>query len=133
VNVHLKTAQVTGRIYHLVADDEYRVNFRLNRNWPGGGDHQALPGAHSDVGGGYRDPGDAAPFSGIARRQRTPAPWPRPIRPPSTVPTAPGANSAAEAVFVDEGWLNADETEGGIMRQMSPITETSCRAGCMAG
>lgn len=52
VNVHLKTAQVTGQIYHLVASEEYRLNFRLNRNWEGGGDYDFVPGAHSDVGGG---------------------------------------------------------------------------------
>ena len=134
VNVHLKTAQVTGRIYHLVADDEYRVNFRLNRNWPGGGDHQVLPGAHSDVGGGYRDPGDAAPFSGIARRQRdTRALAEADQAAKHRADTAPGANSAAEAIFVDEGWLNPNETEGGIIRQMSAITETFVPGGMRGG
>ena len=134
VNVHLKTAQVTGRIYHLVANDEYRVNFRLNRNWPGGGDHQVLPGAHSDVGGGYRDPGDAAPFSGISRRSwasRAQAEADQDAR--RRADLAPGAHRDAEAVFVNEGWLNADETEGGIMRQMSPIRQGLMPGGMRGG
>ncbi|MBA4490649.1 DUF2235 domain-containing protein [Paracoccus sp. S1E-3] len=134
VNVHLKTAQVTGQIYHLVADDEYRVNFRLNRNWPGGGDHHVLPGAHSDVGGGYRDPGDAAPISGVTRRQRaTRAQAEADQAAKRRADAAPDANRAAEAVFVQEGWLNANETEGGIMRQMSPIRETVVPGGMRGG
>ncbi|NHF74317.1 T6SS phospholipase effector Tle1-like catalytic domain-containing protein [Paracoccus xiamenensis] len=134
VNVHLKTAQVTGRIYHLVADDEYRVNFRLNRNWPGGGDHQLLPGAHSDVGGGYRDPGDAAQFSGVSRRSwasRALAEADQAAK--RRADMAPGAHRDAEAVFVAEGWLNANETEGGIMRQMTPIREGLAPAGMRGG
>jgi hypothetical protein len=57
VNVHLSTAQAT-RIYHLTAANEYRQNFRLNMNTPGGGSSRSMPGAHSDVGGGYRANGD---------------------------------------------------------------------------
>lgn len=41
------------RVVHLVARDEYRANFALRRVKP---DHPeiVLPGAHSDIGGGYR-------------------------------------------------------------------------------
>ena len=41
-------------VLHLVARDEHRANFGLNRLGP---DHTeiSLPGAHSDLGGGYRD------------------------------------------------------------------------------
>lgn len=41
-------------VLQLVARDEYRANFALNRVGP---DHPeiSLPGAHSDIGGGYRD------------------------------------------------------------------------------
>ena len=46
---------------------------------------------------------------------------------------SPGANSAAEAIFVDEGWLNPNETEGGIIRQMSAITETFVPGGMRGG
>ena len=40
-------------VLHLVARDEYRANFALSRVKP---DHPeiTLPGAHSDIGGGYR-------------------------------------------------------------------------------
>lgn len=124
VNVHLKTAQVTGQIYHLVASEEYRVNFRLNRNWAGGGDYLYVPGAHSDVGGGYRDPGQASELSGTTRHvlhSRAAAEAEQAAK--RRADSAPGARSQAEEVFVQEGWLNADEAEGGIMRQMSPIRE----------
>ncbi|MFD1796553.1 T6SS phospholipase effector Tle1-like catalytic domain-containing protein [Paracoccus aurantiacus] len=122
VNVHLKPAQVTGQIYHLVASDEYRLNFRLNRNWPSGGEYIHLPGAHSDVGGGYRDAGDAAEMSGKSRRPfRTRAEAERAQARTRAEDLARGANRADEAVFVREGWLTANETQGGIVRKMSPI------------
>ena len=48
-----------GKVVHLVADDEYRVNFSattiasaIRRNT---GFELRLPGAHSDIGGGYAD------------------------------------------------------------------------------
>jgi hypothetical protein len=58
VNVHLHdgSALVT---YHLIAGDEHRRNFALNSirdssgGLPTGGVERALPGVHSDVGGGY--------------------------------------------------------------------------------
>lgn len=42
-----------ANVVHLVARDEYRANFALSRVKP---DHPeiTLPGAHSDIGGGYR-------------------------------------------------------------------------------
>ena len=63
VNVHLddSSAQV---IVHLTASNEYRRNFALNSirtrsgAVPAGGTEIALPGAHSDVGGGYRGQGE---------------------------------------------------------------------------
>ena len=124
VNVHLKTAQVTGQIYHLVASDEYRVNFRLNRNWEGGGEYFHLPGAHSDIGGGYRDASDSAPLSGKSRRVfSTRATAEAAQARARAEDLAPGANRQAEAVFVREGWLRANETEGGIVRKFSPVEE----------
>ena len=70
VNVHLKTAQAE-KIFHLTAMHEYRENFRLNHNLDGGGDHYEMPGAHSDVGGGYRDNGDKAPVAGTKTFEHT--------------------------------------------------------------
>lgn len=120
VNVHLNTAQVTHRICHLTAGDEYRRNFRLNRNVPGGGDTHELPGAHSDVGGGYRDPGDRAPVS--SKRTRRFVSRAAALRERERVLAAnrdPGTNSDKEAVFVDEGWMTATETEGGVISEIS--------------
>lgn len=120
VNVHLKTAQVAKRIYHLTAGDEYRRNFRLNKNIPGGGDTLELPGAHSDVGGGYRSSGDQAPVSAeevkifpsleAARKARAEA-----IRSDSL----PDANTDREAVFASEGWMTPNEPKGGVIRKIS--------------
>ena len=48
------TPQHFPKVLQLVARDEYRANFALNRVGP---DHPeiSLPGVHSDIGGGYRD------------------------------------------------------------------------------
>ncbi|MFV0409255.1 MAG: T6SS phospholipase effector Tle1-like catalytic domain-containing protein [Paracoccus sp. (in: a-proteobacteria)] len=125
VNVHLNTAQVTGQIYHLTAGDEYRRNFRLNRNVPGGGSTLQLPGAHSDVGGGYRDPGDSAKMSGVRRRffgTRAAAEEARQAA--LRRDREPGAYAKEERVYVNEGWLEAHDTEGGFRRTISPVTKT---------
>lgn len=59
VNVHVRDGSARA-IVHLVADNEYRENFALNSirtssgTLPSGGVELVLPGAHSDVGGGYR-------------------------------------------------------------------------------
>jgi hypothetical protein len=63
VNVHLDDSSAQA-IYHLTAHNEYRRNFALNSirspsgACPSGGVELALPGAHSDVGGGYRGRGE---------------------------------------------------------------------------
>lgn len=122
INVHLKTAQVTNRIYHLTAGDEYRKNFRLNRNTPGGGDSKSLRGAHSDVGGGYRDKGDRANLESEKQKffySSTEAEAARAAT--RRADAAPGGNSAAEAVFVREGFLNANEPTGGAVNIQSPV------------
>ncbi|TWI36039.1 T6SS phospholipase effector Tle1-like catalytic domain-containing protein [Paracoccus sulfuroxidans] len=124
VNVHMSTAQAS-RIHHLTAMNEYRENFRLNHTQPGGGTTQALPGAHSDVGGGYRNPGDevllergrTSPLYGLREladrhhQQMTDAMRRR--------------NSATrardEAVWISEGWLNPNETEGGVIQDPGPV------------
>lgn len=43
---------VAEKVFHIIADNEYRYNFPLNSvapAWP----ELALPGSHSDIGGGY--------------------------------------------------------------------------------
>ncbi len=60
VNVYLDPSSVKHAV-HLVAADEYRENFALNSLRSANGDipknfrEIVLPGAHSDVGGGYPD------------------------------------------------------------------------------
>ena len=50
---------VTGRVVHLAAADEFRDNFSLtNINSAKNRVEVFLPGAHSDIGGGYRDSAD---------------------------------------------------------------------------
>ncbi len=44
---------IADRVVHLTARDEFRANFALNSAEPGFTDI-ALPGVHSDIGGGYR-------------------------------------------------------------------------------
>ncbi|SFR34036.1 phospholipase effector Tle1 domain-containing protein [Litoreibacter janthinus] len=127
VNVHVKTAQVTGQIFHLTAKDEYRNNFRLNRNNPsGGGDTLGCPGAHSDVGGGYSGSGDTAPLGRTNRRTfDTRAQAEAAQAATRSADLASGVNAADELVFVNEGWLNASEPTGGIVRDMTPVTPYS--------
>lgn len=54
LNLNLKPGQAT-RITHLTAMHEYRVNFPLTNIKGSGGQERPFLGAHSDVGGGYRD------------------------------------------------------------------------------
>lgn len=125
VNVHLSTAQA-DRIFHLTATNEYRTNFRLNHNLPGGGVARALPGAHSDVGGGYGNTGDFVKvYSGgtlLARSQREAenmrANFQR-ARGPSL--------EARRATWVDIGFLNAHEPSHGYIDvgQIKPIRQRS--------
>jgi Uncharacterized alpha/beta hydrolase domain (DUF2235) len=109
VNVHLSTAQAT-KIFHLTADNEFRRNFRLNNNQPGGGERRRLPGAHSDVGGGYRAQGD----------ESTTRSW---IETRSTQAAAQAARAQYEAqnrtqsgagmdVWRQDGWVDGDEPAG---------------------
>ena len=160
VNVHLSTAQVTGRIYHLTAQDEYRRNFRLNHNLEAGsklraagpqsgtgGDAMGLPGAHSDVGGGYENvlrlPGDPPPgIDGHARTgdtaplgdQRTEMSYDlselrRRQAATRAADLSPGSNAALERDFVREGFMRAGETTGGVVRRTSPIRSRPVTVG----
>ncbi len=123
VNVYVKTAQA-DRIHHITAGNEFRENFRLNRNTPGGGTTQELPGAHSDVGGGYRGTGDEAPLGRSRQRSfSTRARAEAEQRATRAADNAPGANARAERVWVREGWMRSNETGGGIRRVLSPIQE----------
>ncbi len=108
----------------------YRRNFQLNRNTPGGGVSLELPGAHSDVGGGYRDPGDWVNMGPATRRMFTTRAKAEAAQAAARqADRSPAANTAAEAVFVREGFLNAREPTGGFVRDMTPVTETVVPTG----
>lgn len=124
VNVHLSTAQA-DRIQHLTAINEYRENFRLNHNIPGGGDTRALPGAHSDIGGGYGAPGDRVKvYSGgthlaISRADAENMQAWRQRR-------VGASHAARQARWVDIGFINANEPTGGYI-DVGQITERRAR------
>lgn len=52
VNLYLPPGSAQ-QVFHLVAGDEQRRNFALNSVTPGWPKEIVLPGAHSDIGGGY--------------------------------------------------------------------------------
>ncbi len=119
VNVHCSTAQA-DQIYHLTAQHEYRKNFRLNKNTPGGGDTREMLGAHSDVGGGYADKGDKAVVVKSQDHIFTSR------RAAETAHAAAVAQAAAERSsqankWISEGWINANDVEGGFENTPTPI------------
>ncbi|WP_179379255.1 T6SS phospholipase effector Tle1-like catalytic domain-containing protein [Jannaschia marina] len=120
-NIHLATRQA-DRIFHITADNEYRINFRLNDNLPGGGDRLPMPGAHGDVGGGYRDPGDTVPVAGSQTYEhffRADAEAHRDMLVGRDEPTA-----AEAAPWIAEGFIRADQTDA-LQRRMGPIISRS--------
>lgn len=120
VNVHLKEEQAE-KIFHLTAANEYRENFRLNHNLPGGGDHYEMPGAHSDVGGGYRDEGDKTP---VGESETFESPDRGMIEYLHDLQTAEIARMNAkyrEQALLD-GFVNPDQA-GAISYTVSPIRE----------
>lgn len=113
VNVHLSSAQA-NRILHLTATNEYRTNFRLNHNLPGGGAARALPGAHSDVGGGYGKKGDLVKVrSGGTLLAETPQ-QARNLQAAFQRHAGP-SREARQATWVNIGFLNAREPSHGYV------------------
>ena len=55
--LHLDVVAKAERTFQLAAADEHRINFSLTNIASAGGKGQQIycPGAHSDIGGGYRD------------------------------------------------------------------------------
>jgi hypothetical protein len=119
VNVHLKVDQAE-KIYHLTAENEYRINFRLNKNVPGGGETKSLPGAHSDVGGGYRDTGDRSVTQPV--RQETYM-----SREAAEAARQGYLNRNRTGQFVNaaawqrEGWVGSNPRDGGLRWEVGPI------------
>ncbi|MEZ5007819.1 MAG: DUF2235 domain-containing protein [Chitinophagales bacterium] len=56
INLSLKQTYI-NKVFHIVAEDEHRTNFRLNHIVSAGdrGLTLRMPGVHSDIGGGYKD------------------------------------------------------------------------------
>jgi len=129
VNVHLSAAQADG-IMHLVAENEYRENFRLNHNTPGGGPFQTCTGAHSDVGGGYAGTGSEA----LVEESRTRTFHSRADAEAARAADAARATAdrtATESFYVNEGWIDRGDPRGGLINEPGPITER--RAPGVAG
>ena len=119
VNVHMSTAQADG-IMHLIAANEYRENFRLNHNDPGGGPYRSCTGAHSDIGGGYAGTGSEALVEKantrtfLTRREAEAARA-------ADVARAAAARSSLESFYVQEGWIAAGDPRGGLVNEPGPI------------
>lgn len=125
VNVHCSTAQA-DRIFHLTAANEFRENFRLNHNVPGGGDTRELPGAHSDVGGGY----NTGPESVLLERgqdhtfyTREAAEAARAIH----VAEAQAAQTDITSFFVRDGWIEPGNPSGALQNMPTEIVERRVR------
>lgn len=119
VNVHMKAAQANA-IMHLTAANEYRENFRLNHNLRGGGGHREMPGAHSDVGGGYAGTGDESLVEQANTRSfssRTAAETAR----AADARAATAARTARESFYVREGWIDPGDPRGGLVNEPGPI------------
>lgn len=119
VNLHISTAQAKD-IYHLTAKHEYRTNFRLNHNQPGGGATRELLGAHSDVGGGYRDNGDRTRVEKSETKSY-------PTRAEAEAAharyraAAARARAAQESFWARNGWIRPNEPTGGLNNEPSAI------------
>ncbi len=119
VNVHVATKQAE-RIYHLTAKNEYRENFRLNHNIPGGGERFEMLGAHSDIGGGYRNPGDntvVAPVETYTYNTRAEAVAAR----EAAVRRANAGRATAAQKWLHEGWINETELKNGFLNTPTEV------------
>lgn len=119
VNVHVSAAQA-DKIYHLTAKHEYRTNFRLNHNIPGGGDHRQMLGAHSDVGGGYRGRGDVTRVQASNTRVFFDMPSAQAAHRRDTA-TAAAQRNTQQSFWVQDGWIRPNEPTGGLNNVPSPI------------
>lgn len=127
VNLHVSSNQA-DEIYHLTAKHEYRTNFRLNHNQPGGGGTRQLLGAHSDVGGGYSASGDKTRvqksktevFRSRAEAEAAHARYSA---------AAARARSAQESFWIQDGWIRPNEPTGGLDNSPSEIRTITRRQG----
>ena len=118
VNIHLdESKQTTGGMFHITADHESRVNFRLNEAMPGGGLQHGMPGAHGDIGGSYKTPGDLAPLTPLHTYQNPTRGFAEGTR--SRLRDAPVTSNPR---WVTDGWVNANEVDQAFQRTVSTIT-----------
>ncbi len=108
VNVHLKTDQ-GEKIFHITAENEFRINFRLNHNIPGGGETRSLPGAHSDIGGGYRDQGDTTAVGPYQLKRYQTLADAQKGREELLRTFGPQSSSADQTRWQSDGWYSAND------------------------
>ena len=116
VNIHLNEGrQVDGAIFHVTADNEYRVNFRLNENLPGGGTQRGMPGVHGDIGGAYVLDGDRPLIEG----ERT---YEFPTRASAEEFAASYEDSppTINRAWIDEGWVSDADLPDAVQAEISP-------------
>ncbi|WP_415919330.1 T6SS phospholipase effector Tle1-like catalytic domain-containing protein [Tateyamaria sp. SN6-1] len=121
VNVHCSTAQA-DRIFHLTAANEFRKNFRLNHNVPGGGDTREMPGAHSDVGGGYT----SGPENHLLEEAEDHSFYTREAAEAARaadVAAAQAAQTDLNSFFVEEGWIEPGNPSGALQNMPTEIVE----------
>lgn len=127
VNLHISSAQAAD-IYHLTAQHEYRTNFRLNHNLPGGGTARQLLGAHSDVGGGYREGGDRTRVEKSGTRSFDTRAEAEAARARYSAEAA-RARTAQESFWVQHGWIRPNEPTGGLDNSPGEIRLVTSRVG----
>lgn len=116
VNVHLKSSSA-DTIYHLTAADEFRDSFCLNHNLSGGGEALELPGAHSNIGGGYKDSFDESPI--VERLPRMQASlsaafgWSNTME--QELALAQTRKAEIGDKYVREGWIEASDVNEAIV------------------
>lgn len=96
--LHLDAVRHAQKVVHLVAADEHRKNFSLTNIKSAigkGGEEYYLPGAHSDVGGGYRDNANESFIVFIG---------------------TPEQASVERLRWIAEGWYTEDEIQEVIIR-----------------
>lgn len=89
------------KVFQICAGDEYRRNFALTDISSVGdkGDHIIIPGAHSDIGGGYAHNKKEKKIGWFGKR----------------------AGNKAIRLLEDEGWFNSDESERTVSNLYSII------------
>ena len=113
VNVHLKSNSA-DTIYHLTAGDEFRDSFCLNHNIKGGGETMQLPGAHSNIGGGYKDSYDESPV--VERLEEML--WAFGPSMEKTLAEAQARKAEIAAPYVNKGWIDASDANEAIQLEV---------------